>query len=307
VGYPVEQTDAGIQSERRFEAVAIAFTPPGRHWNASVFGAAQQFQGFNDRRAVGLEARYLAARSSIAALVDYDISFRSLNAATILGTFQLPARWSLSFDAERRNSPVLTLRNALIGQPAVSIAELQQIFTLPEINQLARDRTGMTSNYSITASRPIGQRFQFTSTLAATRTDPTVESGGVAAQPGTGMNLVYQTQFYASNMWRSGDFSVLSFTFANTEFGKTLSLGVTSRVPLSGGWRIGPRLTLDRRTLTLDDSTEFAVVPSILLDYQRDRKLLQFELGGQTGKRDALLQTQKLTRYYVSLAYRIGF
>jgi hypothetical protein len=240
-------------------------------------------------------------------LVDYDIAFRSLNAATILGTLQLPSRWSLSFDAERRNSPVLTLRNALIGQPAVSIAELQQIFTLPEINQLARDRTGMTSNYSITASRPVGQRFQFTSTLAATRTDPTVESGGVAAQPGTGMNLVYQTQFYASNMWRSGDFSVVSFTFANTEFGKTLSLGVTSRVPLSNGWRIGPRLTLDRRTLTLDDSTEIAVVPSILLDYQRDRKLLQFEVGGQTGKRDALLQTQKLTRYYVSLAYRIGF
>jgi tetratricopeptide (TPR) repeat protein len=307
VGYPVEQTNAGIQSARRFEALAVTYTPPGKHWNASVFGAAQQFQGFSDRRAVGLEARYLAARSSIAALLDYDTAFRSLNAATILGTLQLPARWSLSFDAERRNSPVLTLRNALIGQPALSIAELQQIFTLPEINQLARDRTAMTSNYSITAGRPVGQRFQFTATVAATKTDPTVDSGGVAAQPGTGMNLVYQTQLYASNLWRSGDFNVLSFTFADTEIGKTTSLGVTSRVPLSSSWRIGPRLTIDRRTLTLDDSTELAFVPSVLLDFQRDRKLLQLELGGQTGKRNALLQTQRLTRYYVSLAYRIGF
>jgi hypothetical protein len=129
----------------------------------------------------------------------------------------------------------------------------------------------------------------------------------VQAQPGTGMNLVYQTQFYASNLWRTGDFNVLSFTYADTEIGKTLSLGLTSRVPLRGGWRIGPRFSIDRRTLIIDDSTELAFVPSVLLDFQRDRKLLQFEVGGQTGKRDALLQTQKLTRYYVSLAYRIGF
>jgi tetratricopeptide (TPR) repeat protein len=306
-GFPVEQTDAGIVTRRRFEALALSLTPPGRHWSASMFGAVQQFEGFSDRRAVGLEARYLAAKSSVAALLDYDTSFRSLNAATILGTLQLPARWYLSFDAERRNSPVLTLRNALIGQPATSIVELQQVFTLAEINQLARDRTAMTSNYSVTASRPIGQRFQFTSTVAATRTDPTVDSGGVGAQPGTGMNLIYQTQLYASNLWRSGDFSVLSFTWASTEIGKTMSLGVTSRLPLNNGWRIGPRLSIDHRTLIIDDSTEIAFVPSLLLDYQRDRKLLQFEVGGQTGKRDALLQTQKLTRYYVSLAYRIGF
>jgi hypothetical protein len=35
--------------------------------------------------------------------------------------------------------------------------------------------------------------------------------------------------------------------------------------------------------------------------------LLQFEVGGQLGKRDNQVQTQNTKRYYASLAYRIGF
>jgi hypothetical protein len=165
----------------------------------------------------------------------------------------------------------------------------------------------VTSNYSLTASRPLGQRFQFTSTVAATRNRATVDSGGVAAQPDSGLNLVFQSQIYASNLWRNGDFNVFSVTYADTEIGRAISLGVTSRVPLAGVWRLGPRLTVEHRTLTADGSSELTFVPSALLDYQRDRRLLQLELGGQIGKRDASQQSQKLARYYASLAYRIGF
>ena len=45
----------------------------------------------------------------------------------------------------------------------------------------------------------------------------------------------------------------------------------------------------------------------MLIDYQHARQLLQFEFGGEIGKRDAVLQTQNTKRYYASLAYRIGF
>ncbi len=306
-GYPVEQTSAAPQTRRRFETLALTYTPPGAHWDASVFAATQQFDGLRDRQGVGFEARYLAARASIIVLTDYDTSFQSLNAATLLGTVQLPSRWSLSFDAERRNAPILTTRNALIGQPATTIAELEQVFTIEEIYQLALDRTPVTSNYSLTATRPLGQRFQFTATVAATRTAATVASGGVDAQPATGLNRTYQTQLYGSNLWRSGDFSVLTLTYADTEVGKIAAVSASSRFPIAGAWRIGPRLTVDRRDLVSDNSRETTLIPSLLVDYQRERRLLQFEIGGQLGKRDALMQTQNTTRYYVSVAYRIGF
>ena len=306
-GYPVERTDATIETDRQFQTVSIAYTPPGAHWDASLFAATQQFDGVRDRQAVGLELRYLRPSQSLLALVDYDTAYQSLNAATFIGTLQLPARWTLSLDLERRNSPVLTTRNALIGQPVTTIAEMEQIFTLDQIFQLARDRTPITSNYSITATRPIGERFQFSTAVSATQTAATIASGGVDAQPATGLNLTYQMQLYGSSIWRGGDFNVLSLAYADTEVGKLTALGLTSRLPLAGAWRLGPRLEVDQRKLISDGSSELIFIPSLLIDYQRDRRLLQFEVGGQLGKRDGALQTQNTKRYYVSLAYRIAF
>lgn len=306
-GYPVERTDAPVQTDRRFETLSLAYGAPGAHWDASIFVAAQQLEGVQDRQAVGLEMRYLLPQTSLFALIDYDTFYQSLNAATLIGSLQLPARWTVTLDLERRNAPVLTTRNALIGQPVTTLAEMQQVFTLDQIYQLARDRTPTSSNYSITATRPISERFQFSAAVATSEIDATVASGGVDAQPATGSNLTYQVQLYGSSIWRPGDFNVLSLAYADTEVGKLNSLGITSRFPLKGAWRFGPRLEIDRRELSSDNSTELVFVPSLLIDYQRNRWLVQFEVGGQLGKREGMLQTQNTERYYVSLAYRIAF
>jgi tetratricopeptide (TPR) repeat protein len=307
-GYPVEQTYASVHTDRRFEAVALAYSPPGAHWDASIFAALEQFDGIKDRQATGFEARYLASHASLVLVVDYDTFYHALNTASLLGTVQLPWRWNVSFDAERRNSPVLTTRNALIGQPATSLAQLeQQGFDAQTLFQWARDRTPYTTDYSVTATRPLGQRLQFSATVGASQTSATPGSGGVDAQPATGLELIYQAQLYGSSLWRPGDFSVASISYANTETGKVDTLSASSRFPLVGAWRLGPRLTIDRRVLASDGSTELTYIPSALLDYQRGLKLLQFEIGGELGKRAALLETQNTKRYYVSLSYRIGF
>jgi tetratricopeptide (TPR) repeat protein len=306
-GYPVELTNQSVQTRERFESLALGYAPPGRHWDGSVFAAAQQFDGVRDRRAAGFEARYLTLHSSLIGFVDYDVSFKSLNVAMLLGTLQLPARWIVSFDAERRNSPVLTTRNALIGQPDSSLAQLEQRYTLQEIYQFARDRTPTTDGYAVTATAPLGERFHFATTVAAMRIGATPASGGVNAQPSTGLDLTYQAQLYGTSLWSSGDFNILTLTYGNTEVGKIEALSVSSRFPIGGAWRIGPRLSVDHRSIVTDGSTEVTVLPSLLLDYQRGRRLLQFEVGGQTGKRDAAAQTENTRRYYVSLGYRMGF
>ena len=64
-----------------------------------------------------------------------------------------------------------------------------------------------------------------------------------------------------------------------------------------------------------DGSNETSYIPSMLLDWQRNNKLLQIDFGGQLGQREAFLQlsngtfvqTQNTTRYYVSVSYRISF
>jgi hypothetical protein len=306
-GYPVELTSASVQTRRNFSSFALAFTPPGAHWDARTYFARQQFDGELDRQAVGGELRYLGSSASLVALADYDTYFKSLNTVALLGTWQLPARWNLSFDAERRNSPVLTTGNALIGENASSLAELEQRLFPDEIHQLAIDRTPVTSQYSVTLTRPLAQRFQFSATVSATATGATLASDGIAAQPATGTNLAYQAQLYGSNIFVTGDFNVLSFNYSNTEVGQLSSIGMLMRFPLTGSWRVGPRLSLEHRKLSSDQSSENNAVPALLLDYVKGRGQFQFETGGQIGKRSGVDQQQKSTRYYVSLTYRLGF
>jgi hypothetical protein len=314
-GYPTDLLTAAPQTQRRFESLSLVYAPRNAHWDCSIFAITQDYDGLKDRQAVGFEGRYLASHASLVALLDYDTFYHSLNTASLLGTVQLPARWSLSLDAERRNSPVLTTGNALIGQPVTNLSGLQDTLTLDQIYQAARDRTPVTANYNFTATKPLGQRFQFTAVVSATQTGAVPASFGVNAQPATGMLFNYQVQFYGSNLYSSGDFNVVTLTHGETEIGRIDSVSLTSRLPVGGRWRLAPRFTVQRLSEQSDGSSQTSYIPSALLDYQRGNKLLQLEVGGELGSRDAFLQlangqfvqTQKTTRYYASLSYRLTF
>jgi hypothetical protein len=314
-GYPVNLLNVSPQTAQDFQTLALVYTPRNAHWDGNIFVANQQYDGLRDRQAVGAEGRYLASRGSMVAVVDYDIFYHSLNTASLLGTLQLPARWNLSFDTERRNSPVLTTGNALIGQPFTDLHQMQQVFTDQEIYQLARDRTPVTSYYSLTATHPLGQRVQFTAIASATQSGATPASGGVPEQPATGLLPNYQVQIYASNLWHEGDFNVVTLQHGDTQIGRIDSISATLRFPLGGAWRLAPRFSVERLSGLSDGSKETSYLPSALLDYQRGNKLLQLEVGGQLGSREAFLQlpngqfvqTQNTTSYYASLSYRINF
>jgi len=314
-GYPVNLLTISPQTDLRFESLALVFAPRNAHWDGEIFAVNQSYDGLTDRQAVGFDGRYLGAHSSVVALVDYDLFYNSLNTASLLGTVQLPAKWTVSLDAERRNSPVITTGNALIGQSFTSLTTLQEHFTLDQIYQAARDRTPVTANYSFTATKPLGQRFQFTAVVAATQIGATPASFNVPAQPATGTLFNYQAQLYGSGLWGQNDFNVATLTHGSTEIGRIDSVSLTSRFPVGGAWRLAPRFTVERLDQQSDGSTQTSYIPSALLDWQRGNKLLQFEAGGELGSRQAFLQlangqfvqTQKTTRYYVSISYRLSF
>lgn len=313
VGYPVEQTNLGLQTARKFWSLVVPYTPVGKHWDASLFYTQWRNDGFTDREAVGTQARLLLPNASVTALLDYDTFYQSLNTAAILGTMQLPSRWNLSFDAERRNAPVLTTHNALIGQPFSTLDELAQFYEsigLPTdtIYQNARDNTSTSSSYSVTVSRPLGQRYQFAATVSAQEFGATNGVGTtVPAQEATGLQTAYQAQIYGSNIWKEGDFNVVSVLYADTQTAKTLSGSMTERFPLGAAWRLGPRLSVVHQQLSSDGSNQLSFLPSALLDWQHGRSLVQIEGGGEFGKRDSSFQTQNTRRYYVSISYRIAF
>jgi tetratricopeptide (TPR) repeat protein len=314
-GYPVDLLTIAPQTGQVFEMAAIAYTPRNAHWDGSLFVTNQTFDGVTDRRAVGLNGRFLSSHATLSAVLDYDIFYHALNTASLVGAVQLPARWNLSFTTEKRNAPVLTTGNALIGQPFTDLTQMQQVFTLEQIYQLARDRTAETSDYSFTVTKPLGQRFQMAAIVSATQTQATPDSGGVPAQPATGLLPNYQLQFYANDLIVHDDFNVITATHGDTEIGGINSLSLTMRYPLGGAWRLAPRITVERLQENLNSSTETSYLPSALIDYTHGNTLIQFEVGGQLGSRNAVLQlangqfvqTQNTTSYYASLSYRITF
>jgi hypothetical protein len=306
-GYPVDTVSEGPQPQRDFVGVAADFGTLWRSLDVSTYALEQKFNGQVDRRAVGLEARFFRPGQSLIGLIDYDTFYKSINEVTVIGNLSLPANWLLSMDVDRRNSPILTTRNALIGQPVTTLDELTTTFTPDQILQLARDRTAVSSLYSITVSRPLGERFQLSMDVYSTNTGATPASGNVPASPASGADRAAQLQLFGTSLWKRSDLHVLYLRYDKNQLSNTESIGLSSRLPIWGQWRIGPRLRVDRITYTVDDSKETALSPSLRLERLQAHLLLEFEAGSGLNSRNTPLDTQKTKSYYVSAGYRWGF
>ena len=177
-GYPVDVLNAGVRTNREFVGIAAEFGTLFRSWDFSTYAIEQKYNGVTDRRAVGVETRYFQPGRSLIALIDYDTFFKTLNSATVIGGVTLPGSWTLSFNFDHRNTPILTLHNALIGQPVSTIDALLANFTPAQIVQLARDRTtAMSDNvYALTLTRPIAEKFQISADTYLTKVGPTPAS-----------------------------------------------------------------------------------------------------------------------------------
>jgi hypothetical protein len=307
VGMPVDNANDGVETQRRFESVALNFGPALSHWNTAVYVTQQKFDGIRDRQAVGTDVQYASSRASVVGYVDYDTAYHSMNALVLLGTLQLPDRWQLTVDLEHRNAPLLETRNALIGQTARTLADLQQTYTQAQILNLARDRTPELSSYCVSALKQLGERFQVILDVFDTNLSSTPASGGVEAFTGTqGAELSYQVQLLGSSLLRTGDFNQIVVRRDHTQTADTLGYQLVSRYPLFGSWRIGPRV-LAQTTKWDAGYTTHLYAPYAHLDYQRRGRVLEIEGGAEFGRNPAGLEIGNSTRLFVSVGYRINF
>jgi hypothetical protein len=208
----------------------------------------------------------------------------------------------------------------LIGQPVTTIEELLANFTPEEIIQLARDRTAVVQVYAMTLTRPIAEKFQISADTYFTKVGPTPASGNVPAGPASGTDRALQFQIFGSSLWKSADLHVLSLRYDTNPTAVTESIGISSRMPIWGNWRFGPRLEVDRIRYDSDQSTEMGYLPSMRLELLKSRVMFEFEVGANLGRRQVQLlvpsqvpgqglvpDTQTSTQYYFSLGYRLGF
>ncbi len=306
-GYPVESTREGPQTDRRFYALSADLGTFADAWDLSVYAVSQSYFGLTDRQALGTELRYYRPGLTFVGLVDYDLHYQDLNDVLLLGTIALPARWTLSLNLDHRSSPSLSLRNAMIGQPVVRFDELFGLFPVAELDQLAADRTAWSDVYTLSLARPVGERWQWTIDLSTMSLGATPESGGVAATPGSGPDLVVSTQALGYGLFGRGDVSSLGLQVQDGDTISTLSLGINTQIPLGAAWRLGPRLRVDQREYHVDGSTQMLYSPGLRTEFRLAHFSLEFEGGAEFGERSFGGPSENSTRYYLSLGYRYDF
>jgi hypothetical protein len=85
-----------------------------------------------------------------------------------------------------------------------------------------------------------------------------------------------------------------------------MSAGLGSRLPLGAGLRLTTRLRTDRRTDMPDASSEWVYVPSLRLDWLHGRNSIEAEVGAELGRKSLTTTSERCTRYFFSLGYRLS-
>lgn len=307
-GLPIERSSEGSSTDRQFAGMSLDIGTKGGRWDYSVYALQQQYEGFVDRQAIGGEVRYFRNGTSIVGLVDYDIHYNAINSVMLLGTAQVGDRWTFTGTLDHRKSPFLTTRNSLIGQQFTSLSALVDSVGVATAEQWAADRTGESDTIAVGVSRPLGERFQWTVDLTASRFSDLAASGGIEAIPGTGLDKSLSAQLLANSLFMSGDSSILGLRVYQGDQSKGESLFVSSRFPVWNGLRAGPRLRVDRRSFAIDGGTQNVFSPSLRLDWRGRRTTVEFEAGGEWADRKSpLLLDSQDKRWWVSLGYRLDF
>jgi hypothetical protein len=226
----------------------------------------------------------------------------------VLSTWRLPNGLSLSALVDKRMSPILSTRNALIGQPVATIDELLLVWTEDEIRQLALDRTAQSRTVTLGLAAPMGERLQLNFDVTASEIGDTAASGGVVALPGTGQQLFYSASLIATGFMSAGAVNIWNIRIGNADTYETKLLSWDARFPIGKRLRINPRLRLAFWRSMSEMRERRTVSPSLrLLMNLRNRYRLEFEAGrGEVTRTDAR-DDRIATGRYIDLGYRVNF
>jgi tetratricopeptide (TPR) repeat protein len=281
-GAPVETYSATFSTQRVFGSVSADFIGVAPGLDLTGFALEQQVEGYLDERQLGAELRYYRNGNSLVAQVDYDLSYQLLNAATLLGTWNLPARWVMTGIWDHREAPFIATYNSLIGQPTTSVQTLVDQYGLDQVRQLARDRTAKNDTATLGLQRPLGERVQWWNDVTWSRLAGTPASGGVPAVPSPGEYVTVSTQLLGGGWLASGDMNVVGLSYASQAGTHTESAFINARYALGARTSLGPRLNIDKVTGATSSSpisNGWSASPSLLGDWRFRSGLIEIELG----------------------------
>jgi hypothetical protein len=317
-GFPAYTSYSALSNQQKFGTLTAEYGPYHQAWMFDAYLFDETDGGSTDRRAIGFQTRYSVPGRTAVILADYDIAFQQLNSITLIGNTQVGQLWILGVDADYRRSPLLQLSNALIGQSAPDLQALENEFTPSQIKQLALDRTATSDTFVLSASRPIGERWQLMLDLAALRLSGTPASGGVAATTSTGLDKNLTWQMSGSSLLQASDLHIFGVRFDDSPIARSTTLSWDARFALPGSWRFGPRFSVEQLNDPMLGGKQMLYLPQVRGDWTSRRSVFEVTAGYQVQQQQAVLQQATLTgqsqtgalnqrSLYITVTYRTRF
>jgi hypothetical protein len=309
-GYPYESSQTvDSRTDKYFYSVGVEMGPINKYWDASMYVLQQYADGIIDRDEVGAEVRYRNGTSSLFTLFDYSVAFNEINYLMAVYNFQLVNKSTLDLIFDYRKSPFLTTTSALQGQVGLStLADLLDVLTEEEIEQLSLDRTSLYKSLSVLYTQPLTKKLEFNADFNVSNLSGTGASAGVEAIEGTGNEYSVSAGLIGNNILTVNDINIINLRFSQLYNSDVMVLNMNAKYRLRKDWRIGPRLRYENRDY--EDGRKISKLrPSIKVDYRRN-KSWQFEMEAGIESKDTKIAgngTESETSYLLHMGYIYSF
>jgi len=278
------------------------------HWGGNISLVNQTTQGISDRRATGLEVRYFGESLSMYSQLDYDLNFRTLNAATLQGSVQGPFGTTFTMLLDSRKAPSLQLSDALISSSTTSLQTLLQQKSLAEVKDMALGTAAQARQALFSVSRALSPKWQGTIDLRYSDIGALPAVGDFEAAPATGAQYNVALQLTGSNLYSSRDINGfnLSILRSDTLHGTQLAYNNLTGF-LDNKLSLEPSIRL--YTQTDNTSTRvFRVSPGVRLSYKlSERASLLGETLYERTTTEGPINHEESSAVFFYVGYRYDF
>ena len=256
-GMPADLT---ISSDVKFYGLGVDMGTFAEHWSGSAYWITQEVDGITDRNAIGGDVRYYDPHQSYYSLVDYDVSYSTLNTVLLQANWTSASQTTYNLLLDYRNAPTLQATNAVIGQPVTSVSTLLQTTTEESLHQLARSNTPISKNYLLGFTRPYNKTWQYGSDIRFYKTSDTPLSVGSSS-------TVYTLQGIGTGVLMQRDITVLSYSYGDGSSDTTHSLSFNNRSLFKEKWTLNAGLVYSRQDASVGTVTK-KLKPTLKLAYR---------------------------------------
>ncbi len=291
-GTAVDSTRDDFFGDDRVLVGVSATLPEGAVGPGALSGyfVEQRDGSFTDRRALGVEYDLNLENGGVFANAEVDLKFGELNRALVTGTRVLANDARVTGRLAYYRSPRLSLQNALIGQSAGSLSELNTTITESQIEDLALDRSAKVTTLGLTYYGPLTEQWDISAFGSLYHTSGTPASTGiagaddVAAVAGEGVRSYAGVQVLGSSVFRDRDQVSFGLRHSHSDDSDLFVADSSMRFPVSEELTVQPRVRVGYRDFD-DGGNERFLIPSVNARYKLDRRSsLQVDLGGRWSK-----------------------